>query len=132
MKFALALLIAVHFWSDRNVHVPCHPVAVSGADALLAKDQWGNPDAMATTTGCRILISSQMPNLRASDPEFYCAYVVHEVGHLAGLPHTPTGIMSGAENGIEENGIEIPWACMYWKHAARSMGIKPHDARRVL
>lgn len=127
MKFALALLIAVHFWGERGVQVPCHPVAVSGADALMAHDAFGNPDAMAATSGCRVLISSQMPTLRYWNPDLYCGFVVHEVGHLAGLPHTESGIM--AARGPYDD--EIPWDCVYWKQAAHRMGIKVHDARRV-
>jgi hypothetical protein len=63
MKFALALLIAVHFWGDRNVPIPCHPVAVMNADAELPLDPvWGERFhlrvPMATyASDCRILIS---------------------------------------------------------------------------
>jgi hypothetical protein len=127
VKFALALLIAVHFWGERNVHVPCHPQAVSGADALVGTDIYGNPNAMAATTGCRILISSLMPAQRSLMPDWYCATVVHEVGHLAGLSHTETGIMSPTQSWED-----IPWDCEHWKHFARAHGIHVKNARIVL
>lgn len=116
MKFALALLIAVHFWGDRGVHVPCHPVAIPGADAQMPVDGWGNTVAMAATTGCRVLISYMALGERRDEPELYCGSVVHEVGHLAGLGHTPTGVMSP-----KQNWDDLPWDCEHWKRFARRM-----------
>lgn len=117
MHFALALVIAVNFWGARGVHVPCHPVPVSGADAMLAKDQWGYPEAMAATSGCRILISSisgAQRHMREVAP-YYCGEVVHEVGHLAGLPHTPTGLMTGDVIYWEW----LPYDCIHWRTYAK-------------
>jgi hypothetical protein len=115
MHFALALAIAINFWGARSVHVPCHPIPVPGADAQLAKDAWGWPMAMSATSGCRVLISSVAQAQRHSAPEWYCAFTVHEVGHLAGLPHTERGIM--AADGPDST--EIPWDCYHWRTFAR-------------
>jgi hypothetical protein len=127
VKFALALLIAVHFWSDRGVHVPCHPVAVSGADTIMGKDVWGYPNAMEAAPGCRILISSIVPVTRYWDPEYYCAFVTHEVGHLSGLGHTERGIMAAGQLYDDE----VPWDCAHWRQFARRNGIAVRNARRT-
>lgn len=118
MKFALALLIAVHFWDARNVHVPCHPVPVIAADAVLPKDRWGLPAVMgAIPDGCRIFISSAGAAQRTQAPIWYCADIVHETGHLAGLGHTPTGVMSPKL----QWGTDIPYDCQHWRAFRRRL-----------
>lgn len=116
MNFALAVAIAVSFWGERGVTVPCQPVPVPGADAVLARDRWGNPNAMEAAPGCRVLISSvAQAQRRLKDTKaWYCGYVAHEVGHFAGLSHTPHGLMS--EDMFWE---DIPYDCVHYKRFAR-------------
>lgn len=121
MHFALAVAIAVSFWGARGVQVPCQPIPVSGADAQLPADRLpaeygGYPVPMAAAPGCRILISrggSSFRHNRDMAP-WYCAYVVHEVGHLAGLGHTQAGLMTDGELFWEW----IPYDCVHWKRYA--------------
>lgn len=121
MKFALALAIALHFWGARGVDVPCAPVPVSGADAQLPRLQFPGTRLTQTAdmgaTGCRVLLSSHAAYLRRHEPAYYCAEVVHEVGHVAGLPHRDDGVMNAR---LEENAI---WDCAHWKAYARRHGI---------
>lgn len=117
MRFALAVAIAINFWSARGVDVPCTPVAVPGADAQLPLDSWGVPFPMATLTdGCRILLSRQGGALRVDAPVWYCAEIVHEVGHLAGLPHSARGIMAATVYADA-----LPHDCEHWKRTARKL-----------
>lgn len=117
MKFALALLIAVHFWHARNVEVPCHPVAVENADALLPRDAYyGQIATMGSEAeGCRVLIPHQ-DNIALAASNWYCMDVVHEVGHLAGLQHTPTGVM--AEYTLF---TDMPYDCQHWRAFRREL-----------
>jgi hypothetical protein len=123
VKFALALLIAVHFWGDRNVPIPCHPVAVMNADAELPPDPvWGERFnlrvPMATyARDCRILISHNAETTdRIVAPETYCMDVVHEVGHIAGLPHTPDGVMA-AVTSLDD----VPYYCRHVRAFRRTL-----------
>jgi hypothetical protein len=122
MHFALALAIAVSFWHARGVEVPCAPVAVSGADARLPYDalapagkKWRVPMA---AWGCEILISRETGFLRVDAAADYCLDVVHEVGHIAGLGHTPTGVMA-----LAPTANDIPWDCSYWRRAAKRLHV---------
>jgi hypothetical protein len=123
MNFALAITIAVSFWGARGVQVPCQPVAVPGADAQLPM-AYGSPIPMAAQ-GCRILISSQGTWLRKAGPAWYCGDMVHEVGHIAGLPHSEKGLMAPVLD--FEN---IPYECVHWKRFARRHGLHVSGASR--
>lgn len=117
MNFALALSIAVSFWGAHGVTVPCEPVAVSGADALMPTDPYGLPAPMATyATDCRVLISSQGAWMRKAFPAFYCGNVVHEVGHIIGRAHGH-GVMSAI---LEWR--DIPRSCKQWERWTVSVG----------
>jgi hypothetical protein len=117
VKFALALLIAVHFWGDRNVPIPCHPVAVVEPDAQLPISVYGIPAAMATyASDCRILSLRVDRLLPLLAPELYCADVVHEVGHIGGLAHTPTASWPrGSRRG------DIPYYCRHVRAFRRTL-----------
>lgn len=116
MTFALALLIAANFWHARHVEVPCHPVAVH-TDVGVPVDVYGLAAPMsALRDACTIVISSQAEFYREAGPEWYCSDVTHELGHIAGLQHTRTGIM-GAYTGRQD----IPWDCLQWKSVRRGL-----------
>jgi hypothetical protein len=118
VKFALALLIAVHFWGDRHVPIPCHPVAVVVPDEQLPISVYGIPAAMATyASDCRILISASTDFSRPFASELYCADVVHEVGHIGGLAHSPGGIMAARE----PKGRNIPYYCRHVRAFRRTL-----------
>jgi hypothetical protein len=118
VKFALALLIAVHFWGDRNVPIPCHPVAAVEPDAQLPMSIYGIPAAMATyASDCRVLVSASTDFSRFYAPELYCADVVHEVGHIGGLAHTATGIMAAGE----PTKGDIPYYCRHVRAFRRTL-----------
>lgn len=127
MRFVIAVAIAVSFWHARGVEIPCHPVPVVNADALLPKGEWGWPADMGATSGCRILLSNGGSVSRVAAPDRYCTEIVHEVGHLAGLPHTEHGVMSP----VIEDDSDIPYDCKHWQAAARRLGFKPHRTVRV-
>lgn len=120
MHFFLAVTIAVSFWHARGVEIPCHPYPVIVAESELPTVplSWYpgiTSTALAATYGegsprCgAILISSTLMAYRQIDPPYYCAAIVHEVGHIANLPHTETGIMS------PDMGDQIPWGCNHAK-----------------
>lgn len=119
MYFALAAAIAVSFWGARGVDVPCTPVAISGADARLeVRGAYGLRDTAAMgTLGCTILLSNYAAYTRRTDPGLYCAEIVHEVGHIAGLGHRNDGVMNET---VEDNAI---WDCAHWKAYARHRGM---------
>jgi hypothetical protein len=121
VKFALALAIALNFWGARGVDVPCTPVAVSGADAQLPSVPFPGTLLMQradmAAVDCRVLLSNYAAYLRRTEPDYYCAEVVHEVGHIAGLEHHDDGVMNAR---LEENRI---WDCAHWKAFARRHGI---------
>lgn len=117
MKFALALLIAAHFWADRGVTIPCHPVAIEGRDAVMPLNAFGRPTPTAADVqGCAIYISANGAFLRHAGPGWYCMDVVHEIGHLAGLSHTPRGLMAPAL-GVED----MPYDCQHWRSFRRKL-----------
>lgn len=131
MNFAIALAIAVNFWTVRGVEVPCNPVPVSGAQLqldpqFLAWDAGIQIPTAADVAGCRILISRNGALLRRDNPEVYCASIVHEVGHIAGLSHTPAGVM--AESG--QGPGDTPHYCDYYRAFAHRYGIsRPRSLR---
>lgn len=128
MTFALAAAIAVSFWGARGVTVPCTPIPVSGADAQLPGVQFPGTTLMQTADmgalGCRVLLSKQAAYWRRTEPDYYCAEVVHEVGHIAGLGHRDDGVMNAR---LERNRI---WDCAHWKAFARRHGIPPGRRHR--
>lgn len=75
--------------------------------------------------GCRVLISAWAGWERTAEPDYYCAMVVHEVGHIAGLPHRDDGVMNER---LEDNAI---WDCAHWRTFARRHGLHvSHRAKR--
>jgi hypothetical protein len=117
MKWAIAVAIALNFWGDRDIPIPCGaPVAVAGADAQMPKDAHGTPALMAAEPwSCRILISRHGSERRHYDPAGYCTTVVHEIGHLAGLEHS-TGIMA-PKVALRDR----PHDCKHWRKAAKRL-----------
>lgn len=111
MSFEFARLVAVDYWAQRAVAVPCRPsVALqttAQADAMSAA--WGFPVAMwALRDSCQVAVTP-MAEVYRTDVDLdwlYCADVVHEVGHLAGLGHEYGGVMNPAEN-------VVPFGCAY-------------------
>lgn len=124
MYFALAVAIAMSFWGARGVDVPVTPTAVSGADARLqvVSSIGGYVNVADTaamgTLGSTVFLSSYAAYQRRAEPELYCAEVVHEVGHVAGLPHRDDGVMNEV---LERNAI---WDCAHWKAFARRQGMR--------
>lgn len=110
-----ALAIGQTFWHDRNVQ-PCANPQISVVPAP------GGPgieaDGAAELGGCHVWLRASLVRAAGrehrrrnwggdSDRENLCATVVHELGHTAGLSHTPSGVMS-------PYGV-VPWACRVWR-----------------
>lgn len=108
-----ALAIGEQFWRDRNVAV-CPDISIRLADDLAGSD--GIDAAGRTVLGqCVVWVDSFFVDvahdgLHYKDPdplEELCVIVTHELGHTAGLEHTPTGIMALKPT-------VTPWACQRW------------------
>lgn len=104
------------FWHDRNVQ-PC-PTPQTVITTSPGDEQ--EADAATTLGGCTIWIRTSLyreATREHSRPgtggdsyrELLCTAVVHELGHTAGLEHTPTGVMSPVS--------ETPYACKQWVRA---------------
>lgn len=109
--------LGVDFWHARGVE-PCPAPTVLIADSLIEDD---GVDAAGRALDCRIWLRADL--VRAAERERYkpeaaghrvrealCIVVAHEVGHLAGLGHSETGIMAPAANAV-------PWECKVWRWA---------------
>jgi hypothetical protein len=86
VNFVQALAAALLWWHSMGVSLPgdCHPQL---AAAVL--DMY----AYAYGLECfdpHIYLSQDAMRTASLNPYEYCATIVHEVGHLAGLPHPPT------------------------------------------
>jgi hypothetical protein len=53
-----------------------------------------------------------------------CAMVVHEVGHLAGLQHSDTGVM-------DETASAVPYACKQWRRGLERQERRAFVARKA-
>lgn len=109
MTFAIALTLALSFWHARNVDIPCTPTpVVVQADAL---PQMPNGlAALAAAYGpprCQVLIGPALQQWRGDDPGYYATAIIHEVGHIGGVPHSPGGIMDA--NGFVSDRTEYPF-----------------------
>lgn len=86
---------------NRIAEPKCSPITVTWmpGDALLAKyPQYGIFDALATPgSHCTIEISEDLFPVRA------CSVLVHELGHLAGFPHSddPNSVMYKSGHTVE-------------------------------
>jgi hypothetical protein len=132
MNFALALSIAASFWGARDMPLTCTPRVITGppADLVLPKGEWGYPAAMgAVPSTCTIYVSSIATTYRYTREltTLYCAYVAHEVGHLLGLPHAQSGLMTGA--GVSD--LDAPWDCVHWRRYAKrhAIALSSHRGR---
>ena len=93
MTFAVAIMLAMSFWSHRGVSTPCTPVAEVVPSSALPVTANGLT-ALAATYGapsCRILISPELQQWRLDDPGYYATAITHEVGHIDGIGHTHDG-----------------------------------------
>lgn len=129
MNFALALAIAVNFWSVRGVEIPCTPTPVVGAhlalDPAVTIVPWQIPMA-SDVAKCQILISSSGAAARKAAPNDYCAYVTHEVGHIAGQAHAPKGIMAETLGSADN-----PWYCDNYRVFARRLSAQRRSRGRA-
>lgn len=108
MTFAVALTIAVSFWGARDIHVPPGLTPIYETATTMPTTD-GNADLMAYDYHGHVLISPAARYFQHDSPGGYCAMVVHEAGHAAGLSHTLTGIMSVPFGPYDRP--TFPWAC---------------------
>jgi hypothetical protein len=102
------------FWQERGVQ-PCpSPVVVRGS-----LESEGADGAVQADDSCRIWVSDTLirdaerekwRSRRGGDSlrEELCTTIFHELGHTAGLQHTPTGLMSPI-------GATVPGDCHVWR-----------------
>ena len=90
-------LFAVGFWAKRGV-VPCGPVSI------LLSDQMNGANGAASSpkrpgmeyAACRLWVDTYLvrdAQRNSSLEDRVCNTVLHEVGHLGGLPHSRDGVM---------------------------------------
>jgi hypothetical protein len=108
--------MGVEFWQHRDVSMCPNPEA--GVTPL------PEMDAGVQGNGCRFWISSTLVRQAARERwrphtggdsvrEELCATVFHELGHVAGLGHTTSGLMSPM-------GGPVPFECVQWvRHRER-------------
>lgn len=127
MTFTLALMIAVSYWGARDIQTPCHPypVAASRAEMAAIPTELGVGAYMAAEqTDCQILVSPLANRDVQPGGAYitYCTAIVHEVGHIDGLGHTSSGVMT-------PYGGYQPWGCV---HPRRWLQRHRHHGRIVL
>lgn len=107
MHFAIAVAIAIHFWTVRHVPINCTPTPVVATDVQVdgaMAEAYGPGQSLCGT----ILISRTLQHARTGNPGLYCAVIVHEVGHVGGLDHSLTGVMSAGGFRLRSS---YPWDC---------------------
>jgi predicted Zn-dependent protease with MMP-like domain len=123
--------IAVDFWKERGVQV-CEPVPMQ-APRLVDVDGI-EAAGRASTALCRFWLQDFIVREALADRwrrggsdgfrEVVCAMVVHEVGHLAGLQHSDTGVM-------DETASAVPYACKQWRRGLERQERRAFVARKA-
>lgn len=101
---ATALAVATRFWDARGVF--------GGVPALYSAPSLVDPVNGVAAAGRALsgkvwvlsaFVKSPYKDARAA----FCMVLVHEVGHVRGLPHSATGVMAPATTAV-------PWVCKVW------------------
>jgi hypothetical protein len=123
--------IAVDFWAERGAQTCDRPVAMQ-APRLVDSDGI-EAAGRAWREGCTFWIQDFIVGEAVAERwrrgvggdsmrEITCAAVVHEVGHLAGLPHSETGVM-------DETASAVPYACKRWRRGLERQERRAYRAR---
>jgi hypothetical protein len=99
MTLAIAVAIAVSFWGARKIETPCKPIVTVVREAELPVVNGRPALAAAIPSQCRVLVGPELQDWRHRDPGYYATVIVHEVGHIDGIGHSPGGFMD--ENGFD-------------------------------
>jgi hypothetical protein len=129
MTFALAVALAVSFWSSHTPDPAGHPVPVAPGHGVMTPchpqnvpvsyrtmDGWGNEGAImaafAWPVACDVYITPHGRTERLQDPAGYCADVTHEVGNIDGVPETDD---AGWVTSITATDASVPRRCWHWR-----------------
>ena len=136
MTFEFASLVAVDYWQARGVEMPCKPIAhvLSAAEDAQVQAELG-ADMLADIPACTVDITPAADSYRLeTDLTWtYCAEIVHEFGHLAGLEHAYGGVMGAYVD-------ETPFGCGYprqwtvlkgWRKPPRWVRASPQRVYRL-
>ncbi len=114
-----AVKVATVFWSVRGVD-SCSNLTVMSAPSLL-DDDGIDAGGRAWLPTCKMWVLRRterqaVQDLRyvwdsADGVEYLCATVIHELGHLGGLQHSTSGVMSAV--------LTVPYVCVRWAREQR-------------
>lgn len=139
MTFEFASWVAVDYWANRGIIVPCRPThyIMSEAESDHANDVYDGQVAMLTDPDACVIAISPVDDSYRVDPDLdwmYCADVVHEYGHLAGFADADDGGI------MDLNGYDLPFGCAHprqwtvlksWRKPPRWVRRSPQRVQRL-
>lgn len=131
--------VAIDYWTHEGITVPCQPTRylMTDAESDHADDVYGGQvDMLTDPAACSIDISVTADAYRGSpDTDWvYCQDVVHEYGHLAGLPDDDAGGVMDLDASV------VPFGCAHqrqwmvlqgWRKPPRWVRRSPRRVQRL-